>query len=146
MLEKLISSVLNRVLGNFIENLDSEQLNISLWSSTVKLENLQIKPTIFDSMPVPFTLHYGKVGRIFIDIPLMNIMSSPLKIEIADVFVFIKPKHFNIWKEQVEIDAFINKTLNYLDKYEAYLTESTQLEQQSPGMMMNLVSKIIDNI
>jgi vacuolar protein sorting-associated protein 13A/C len=40
MLEKLISSVLNQVLGNFIENLDADQLNISLWSSTVKLENL----------------------------------------------------------------------------------------------------------
>lgn len=40
MLEKLISSVLNRVLGNFIENLDAQQLNISLLKSTVKLENL----------------------------------------------------------------------------------------------------------
>jgi serine/threonine protein kinase len=39
----------------------------------VKLENLQIKPTIFDSMPVPFTLHYGKVGKIFIDIPILTI-------------------------------------------------------------------------
>ena len=62
MLEKLISSVLNRTLGNFIENLDSQQLNINLWNSNLKLENLQIKPTLFESMPVPFTLHYGKVG------------------------------------------------------------------------------------
>lgn len=125
MLEGLISSVLNRVLGNFIENLDSEQLKISLWQSNVKLENLQIKPTIFDSMPVPFTLHYGKVGKIFIDIPIMNINNSPMKIEVSDVFVFIKPKHFNIWSEKVEIEAFINKTFNFLDKYEDYITEST---------------------
>ena len=80
-------------------------------------------------MPVPFSLHYGKVGRIFIDIPLMNIASSPLKIEISDVFVFIKPKHFDLWSEKVEIDAYIEKTLSYLDKFESYLTESTQLEQ-----------------
>ncbi len=123
MLEGLISSVLNRVLGNFIENLDSEQLKISLWSSNVKLENLQIKPTIFDSMPVPFALHYGKVGKIFIDIPIMNINNSPLKIEVSDVFMFIKPKHFNNWSEKVEIEAFINKTFNFLDKYEDYITE-----------------------
>lgn len=125
MLEKLISSVLNRVLGNFIENLDADQLNISLWSSTVKLENLQIKPTLFDSMPVPFSLHYGKVGRIFIDIPLLNIASAPLKIEISDVFMFIKPKHFDLWNEKVEIDAYLEKTLSFLDKFEAYLTETT---------------------
>jgi hypothetical protein len=129
MLERLISSVLNRTLGTFIENLDAEQLKISIWNSNVKLENLQIKPTIFDSMPVPFTLHYGKVGKIFIDIPILTINTSPLKIEISDVFVFIKPKHFNIWSEKVEIDAFINKTFNFLDKYEDYITETTQLEQ-----------------
>jgi vacuolar protein sorting-associated protein 13A/C len=122
MLEKLISSVLNQVLGNFIENLDADQLNISLWSSTVKLENLQIKPTLFDSMPVPFTMHYGKVGRIFIDIPVRNINTSPLKLEILDVFMFIKPKHFNNWSEKVEIEAFIAQTLSFLEKYEDYLT------------------------
>jgi vacuolar protein sorting-associated protein 13A/C len=122
MLEKLISSVLNQVLGNFIENLDADQLNISLWSSTVKLENLQIKPTLFDSMPVPFTMHYGKVGKIFIDIPVRNINTSPLKLEISDVFMFIKPKHFNNWSEKVEIEAFISQTFSFLDKYEDYLT------------------------
>jgi hypothetical protein len=100
-------------------------LKISLWSSTVKLENLQIKPTLFDSMPVPFTLHYGKVGRIFIDIPIMNLSSSPLKLEISDVFVFIKPKNFDLWSEKVEIDAYIEKTISFLDKFETYLTEST---------------------
>ena len=129
MLERLISSVLNRTLGTFIENLDAEQLKISIWNSNVKLENLQIKPTIFDSMPVPFTLHYGKVGKIFIDIPILTINTSPLKIEISDVFMFIKPKHFNNWSEKVEIDAFINNTFNSLEKYEDYITGTTQLEQ-----------------
>jgi vacuolar protein sorting-associated protein 13A/C len=146
MLERLISSVLNRTLGTFIEDLDAEQLKISIWNSNVKLENLQIKPSIFDSMPVPFTLHYGKVGKIFIDIPILTINTSPLKIEISDVFVFIKPKHFNIWSEKVEIDAFINNTFNSLEKYEDYITETTQLEQQQPGMIPNLISKIVDNI
>lgn len=95
----------------------------------MKLENLKIKPSLFDSMPVPFTLHHGRVGRIFIDIPLMNIASAPLKIEVSDIFIFIKPKHFDLWSEKVEIQAYIDKTLSYLDKFEAYLTESVQLEQ-----------------
>lgn len=125
MLEGLISSVLNRFLGTFIEDLDSDQLNISLWSGSVKLENLQIKPTLFDTMPLPFTLHYGKIGKIELEIPVINIASSPLKIKISDVFIFIKPKHFDMWNEKVEIEAFVNKTLQFLDKYEAYLTEST---------------------
>ena len=116
---------MNRTLGNFIENLDAEQLKINIWNTNVKLENLQIKPTLFDSMPVPFTMHYGKVGKIFIDIPLLSLSTSPIKIEISDVFMFIKPKHFNMWNEKVEIEAFIQKTFSFLDKYEDYITETT---------------------
>ena len=55
----------------------------------------------------------------------MNLSSSPLKLEISDVFVFIKPKNFDLWSEKVEIDAYIEKTISFLDKFETYLTEST---------------------
>jgi hypothetical protein len=44
-----------------------------------------------------------------------------LKIEISDVFLFIKPKDYALWKDEVEIEAFINKNLASLDKFEAYL-------------------------
>ena len=62
-------------------------------------------------MPLPFTLHYGKVGKILLEIPVINIASSPLKIEIKDVIIFVKPKHFNLWNDKVEIEAFVTKTL-----------------------------------
>ena len=55
----------------------------------------------------------------------MSLSASPVKVEISDVFMFIKPKHFNIWSEKVEIEAFIQNTFNFLDKYEDYITETT---------------------
>lgn len=108
MFEGLISSILNRVLGNFVENLDSEQLNISLWSGHLVLENVQVKKDIFDSWPVPFSISYGKIGKIFIEVPFTNLSGAPLKIEVSDVFVFVKPKDTSIWKEEVEIEGFIS--------------------------------------
>ena len=108
MFEGIIASVLNRVLGEFIENLDANQLNISLFSGKVLLENLQIKKTLFDNMPIPFNLHFGKVGRIFLDIPMTGIFSKPLKIEISDIFMIIKPKPLDEWKEDVEVEGFKN--------------------------------------
>jgi len=138
--------VLNRVLGNFIENLEKDQLKVSFFSGTINLENLQVKRTLFDAMPLPFKLHYGKVGKIHIKVPVMNIFNSPLIVEISDVFVFVKPKHFEEWKESVEVEAFQRSTLNSLQKYEDYLQEREQLEQKHPGMMQNLVTRIIDNL
>ena len=72
-------------------------------------------------MPVPFDLHYGKVGKIYIEIPIMNLTSAPLKIEISDIFIFIKPKRMENWKEDVEVNAFQQSTINSLNKYENYL-------------------------
>jgi vacuolar protein sorting-associated protein 13A/C len=40
MFEGLIASVLNRILGNFIENIDANQLSISLWGGSVTLEDV----------------------------------------------------------------------------------------------------------
>jgi hypothetical protein len=75
-------------------------------SGKVLLENLQIKSSLFDLMPLPFKLHFGKVGRIFLDLPMMSLFSSPVKVEISDVFMIIKPKDIEDWKEDVEVKSF----------------------------------------
>jgi vacuolar protein sorting-associated protein 13A/C len=43
MLEGLVSSLLNRFLGAYIENFDPKQLNVGIWSGDVKLRNLKLK-------------------------------------------------------------------------------------------------------
>ena len=94
-------------------------MNFSIWDGSVLLENLEIKSSIFDAMPVPYILHYGKVGRIFIDLPSMiNLMSGPLTIEISDVFIFIKPKGLDQWRDDVEIKAYIDNTESLLESLE----------------------------
>jgi vacuolar protein sorting-associated protein 13A/C len=73
MFEGLIVSVLNRIIGNFVENLDANQLSISLWNGSVSLENLEIKKDLFDSMPVPFKIAFGNIGKIYVEVPIRNI-------------------------------------------------------------------------
>ena len=59
MFEALITKVLNKVLGDFIENIDSRQLDISLFKGNINLTNMKLRPDLFDSLPVPFALDYG---------------------------------------------------------------------------------------
>jgi hypothetical protein len=70
---------------------------------------MKLKSTLFDSMPVPFSLAYGQVGVINLKIPVWNLLTSPLVIEIRDIFAIVKPKHMKEWNEEVEIKAFRNK-------------------------------------
>ncbi len=90
MVSAIVAKVLNRTLGAFVDNLKSNQLNVSLFSGTVKLENLSIKKDILDNLPFPFRLEFGYVGRIFVNIPIRNIGSAPVKVEVSNVFALFK--------------------------------------------------------
>ncbi len=60
---------------------------------------MKMKASIFDDSPLPFALHYGQVGRIFLKIPIWDMFKSPLVIEIEDVFGIVKLKSMDNWSE-----------------------------------------------
>lgn len=146
MFEGIITNILNKVLGDFIEGIKSDQLSISLLSGDVELFNLSIKPDILDNMPLPFKLKYGKVGRIFVDVPVTSILSSPLKIEVSEIFMLVEPKKVEEWNEQVIVDAFVKSTQSSLENLEEYFRGKLELQNSEPGMASNMVNKIIDNL
>lgn len=146
MFEGIITNILNKVLGDFIEGIKSDQLSISLLSGDVELFNLSIKPDILDNMPLPFKLKYGKVGRIFVDVPVTSILSSPLKIEVSEIFMLVEPKKVEEWNEQVIVDAFIKSAQSSLENLEEYFRGKLELQNSEPGMAANMVNKIIDNL
>lgn len=90
MISSIVAKILNRTLNSFIDDLKSDQLNVSLFSGTVNLENVSIKRTILDNFPMPYRLEYGSIGKIYVEIPIRNIGSSPVKVEISNVFALLK--------------------------------------------------------
>jgi vacuolar protein sorting-associated protein 13A/C len=146
MFEKIITDVLNRVLGDFIDGLDSKQLNISLLAGDVELFNLSIKNTILDNLPLPFKVKYGKVGRIFVDIPIVSFLSNPIKIEVSDIFLLISPKEGKEWNEDVIKKAFIEGTKSALENLEQYYRGKLELENQEPGVADSIINTVINNL
>ena len=39
---------------------------------------MQLKAGLFDDSPLPFALNFGRVGRIFIKVPLWDMFKTPL--------------------------------------------------------------------
>ena len=141
MFESLISHVLNKVLGDFIENIDPAQLNISIMNGNVVLTNMKLKKSFFDAMPLPFTLVYGRIGLLNLQIPVWNLFNQPLVVEISDVFALVRPKHLKEWSEDVELNAFKSATQSQLEQY-----EMTTLITQQASSLEKLAAKIIDNL
>lgn len=120
MFETLITQVLNKVLGDFIENVDPAQLNISIMNGDVKLTNMKLKATLFDSLPLPFSLKFGQLGTMQLKIPVWNMFNQPLIIEITDLFALVTPKHLSDWKEEVEVKAYQRANQSKLEQYEVF--------------------------
>ena len=47
MFESLLNSILEKTLGQYIEGLKKEDLEVSVWSGDVELNNVKIKKDIF---------------------------------------------------------------------------------------------------
>jgi len=48
----------------------------------------------------------------------MGLFSKPLKIEIQDVFMILKPKQLDDWKEEVELKAYKDGVQGMLEQLE----------------------------
>lgn len=77
-----VANVLNSVLGEFVENLDANQLKLSVFSGQVELNNLQVKTSFIGKLGLPFVMNSGSLGKIKLTIPWTSLTSSPLIVNI----------------------------------------------------------------
>ncbi|CAG9327203.1 unnamed protein product [Blepharisma stoltei] len=140
-----IAKVLNKVLGDFVEGLSSDQLNISMFSGEVSLKNLRLKKEALQKLGLPFNLTSGFVGRLFMKIPWKSLGSSPLQVEVENVFALVNPKPPTEWSESKERESAIISKALALESFEA-LNSSLELNSAEPGYIEKLISKIIDNL
>ncbi|RDW42663.1 hypothetical protein B0I73DRAFT_150485 [Yarrowia lipolytica] len=87
MLESLVATILNRVLGSYVRNFDPNQLNISVWSGDIKLRDLALKKEALDQFHLPVNVVHGHLGELTIQIPWSNLKNKPVKITIDNVFI-----------------------------------------------------------
>lgn len=59
MFEGLAESLLKSILGEYVENLDSQNLSISVWSGHISLRDLRLKNNLFSKLGLPFDLKLG---------------------------------------------------------------------------------------
>ena len=100
MLEKLISDMLNKHLSKFLENIDTKQLGATLFNSSILLNDMRLKSTMFEDSPLPFAMRCGQIGRIFLKIPIWDMFKTPLVIEIEDIVAVVGLKPMAQWSAE----------------------------------------------
>jgi hypothetical protein len=144
-MKSAVTSVLNRVLGEFVENLDSDNLNMSLLSGTVTLNDLRIKRSAIEKFGFPFTIQSGFLKRVYVKVPWTSLTSSPLQVEVAGLHLHLETTSKEHWDTGLVQEMLSQIKQVSLSRFE--LMHSPEVEvSTSPGFAERLVSKIVNNL
>ena len=140
-----VANVLNTVLGTWIDNINSEQLKLSVFSGEVFLKDLRLKASAISSLGLPIKLVHGTIGKLSVKIPWTSLASSSLEIEIAEINVLISPASPDSWSEENEIKNVQNFKKSLLDNHEAMANSEITVSEEK-GFLEKLVNKIVQNV
>uniref|UniRef100_A0A669PLF2 Vacuolar protein sorting 13 homolog C n=1 Tax=Phasianus colchicus TaxID=9054 RepID=A0A669PLF2_PHACC len=108
VLESVVADLLNRFLGDYVENLNKSQLKLGIWGGNVALDNLQIKE---NALVINFHLLY--VDKLTLKIPWKNLYGEAVVATLEGLYLLIVPG------ASIKYDA---------EKEEKYLQDNKQKE------------------
>ncbi|CAI2320935.1 unnamed protein product [Caenorhabditis sp. 36 PRJEB53466] len=145
--ESLVADLLNRFLGDFVDNLDSSQLNIGIWGGDVKLDNLQVKETALDDFDLPIKLKYGYLSSLVLKIPWKNLYNEPVIATIDGLNLIVVPNKGVVYNEEKaakNVQEVKQKTLARLE--EARKERRKPKDPQADTFAEKMVTQIIKNL
>uniref|UniRef100_A0A915Q2Y8 Chorein N-terminal domain-containing protein n=1 Tax=Setaria digitata TaxID=48799 RepID=A0A915Q2Y8_9BILA len=155
MLENLVAWVLNNYVGEYLENLNTDQLSIALLQGQVELENVPLKKSALRKLDVPLKVKSGLLGKLTLSVPLTRLRSEPWVIKMSDLLVLLEPSasaRYDVESVEVYEQSRKEQQLEDLEKYhKRQLLNCWGLSNYDGGSEQNwwgasLVSTIVNNI
>ncbi|ODV90204.1 hypothetical protein CANCADRAFT_1934 [Tortispora caseinolytica NRRL Y-17796] len=153
MLEGLVASILNNVLGAYVKNFDPKLLNIGIWGGDVSLKRLELKKEALDELRLPVDVVEGYLGSLTLQIPWSSLKTKPVRINIKDVYLLALPRvnlPYDAEEEEKRAQALKLDKLNTYELLHAQQDHSADMskeeQRKNESFLQSLTSKIIDNL
>ncbi|XP_029176856.1 vacuolar protein sorting-associated protein 13 isoform X2 [Nylanderia fulva] len=146
--ESIIAELLNKVIGEYIENLDYTQLKVSLWGGDLVLNDLFIKESALDVLDLPVRLEYGRLGKLILKIPFKDMWNGQIDAIVEELFILVVPTSQVAYNEEKESKAQLNAKRAELERVEKrkQLAELKSQEKLDDSMVEKLIARMIKNI
>ncbi|XP_064471874.1 intermembrane lipid transfer protein Vps13-like isoform X2 [Ornithodoros turicata] len=148
--ESLVVELLNNVLGDYVENLDTSQLKLGIWGGDVNLKDLDIKQSAIDDFELPFRVSYGHIDKLTLKIPWKNLYGSPVSAVVEGVYVIIVPKSGIKYDPEKEKKLLKEAKQRELDRIELVKQKEAQKDnpkgEKQDTFMEKLTAQIIKNL
>ncbi|XP_022802556.1 vacuolar protein sorting-associated protein 13D-like isoform X2 [Stylophora pistillata] len=116
MLESLAAWVLRTYVGEYVENLNTDQLSIGY--GTVDLHNLPLKKTALKGLELPLEVKSGFIGHLQLSIPLRRPKSEPWIVHINKLYLVAGPLKHSEYNEEEEKERERTRKKKRLDALE----------------------------
>ncbi|XP_038078266.1 vacuolar protein sorting-associated protein 13D-like isoform X2 [Patiria miniata] len=133
MLEGLAAWVLNTYVGEYVENLNTDQLSIGLLSGAVELENLPLRKDALKNLDLPIEVKAGFIGKISLQIPVRHIKSEPTVISIDSLYLVAGPAGKASYDEEKENQAKRDRNKKQLEALESQWKAKFEKAQTEAG-------------
>jgi hypothetical protein len=90
VLDGLASSILNRILGDYVSGFDSSNVKFS-FSGELTLHNLQLKSSALDRLGLPVRVRAGTLSKLYLQVPWRSLGSQPAIVKIESLNILAVP-------------------------------------------------------
>ncbi|KAJ3072035.1 hypothetical protein HDU98_004400 [Podochytrium sp. JEL0797] len=147
MFESVVSLLLNKFLGDYVLDLENNQLSIGIWAGDVVLQNLRLKREALDKFDLPVDVVEGFLGHLTITIPWSDLKTKPVRIFIKDLYLVVNPKAETEYDEALEEDRAQKVKMDRVEAAELLSTkEKLPEDKQNTTFITQLITKIVDNL
>ncbi|EPY22107.1 hypothetical protein STCU_08345 [Strigomonas culicis] len=92
MFDKIVAGFLTTYLGEYFQNIDTEQVKISLWGGNVHLKNLRFRKDALRLLDVPFCVADGVIEDLVVTIPWSHLQSESVVMVMDGVCLSLEEK------------------------------------------------------
>ncbi|KAJ1653989.1 Vacuolar protein sorting-associated protein 13 [Dispira simplex] len=149
MFEAIVANLLNKFLGDYVANLETDQLKIGIWHGDVKLNNLQLRKEALDKFNLPIDVHEGYIGELVLKIPWSNLKGEPVRVLLKNIFVLAGPKRLAEYDPEEDEQRRQRRKQDKLETLEMLSTKpkpEAENDAKQTSFTMQLVTKIVDNL
>lgn len=140
--------LLETYLAPYVDGI-TQNLQLAVWSGNIVLENLTLKRDITEKLALPFDVHFGKIGRISLNISWASLGLTPVKVLVDSVYISIGGIGADKSDEEILRQVRIAKeklTCMLESEYSAFANSLHTKGEVNSSYIIRLSQKVLNNI
>lgn len=105
MWEAIIEKVLTRYLSEYLDGIERDKLRVGLLRGDAELTDLILKPETADLLRLPFSVVFGRIGKLTIEVSWSRwmVQDYDMRITVSHVHLLLKPRDRSTEKSTQEL-------------------------------------------